>query len=127
MVAEVRRRGHKITPERIVRIARLLDDRIVWLEEGNEGSGLLHLMDPSRVQQFEKAGVNKSEIVDTIFRALTETKPIGIGSGDRLVYDVQHGNGTVRIALSVADNGYIVGANPRSKSRKVKPVHDATD
>lgn len=34
LIAEVQRQGHKISPARVVRIARLPDERIVWLEEG---------------------------------------------------------------------------------------------
>ncbi|WP_208544376.1 hypothetical protein [Saccharomonospora piscinae] len=119
LVAEVRRRGHKITPERIVRIARLPDDRIVWLEEGNEGSGLAHI-ESEHSLHFERHGVAKHDIVDLVFAALLRGRYCGLSGTDRPVYEVSYRGRTTRIAVTVGRNGYIVGANPVKLNRKLK-------
>ncbi|EID54579.1 hypothetical protein [Saccharomonospora xinjiangensis] len=89
LIAEVQRQGHKISPERVVRIARLPNERIVWLEEGDEGRGLRHILEAKRVRDFAIHGIKRSDIVDTLFAALEQGKPIGHTGKDRLVYEVQ--------------------------------------
>ncbi|WP_007023743.1 hypothetical protein [Saccharomonospora iraqiensis] len=116
------RRGRKITPSAVVRIFRTRDRRLVWLEEGDDDSGLGHLMQPERVAEFESFGVARSEIVDVLVRALTGSAPVGISGKDRLVYEVRHGGKRCRIAVTVGSNGSIVGANPISADRKLKPL-----
>jgi hypothetical protein len=56
----------KHTPEKIVKIAKQADGKIVFLEEGNSDSGLQHILEKHY------------------------------------------------ISVTVSDNGYIVGANPRT-------------
>ncbi|WP_233345818.1 hypothetical protein [Saccharomonospora iraqiensis] len=122
LIAEVRRNGHKITPERVVRIARARDGRVVWLEEGNEESGLRHLMKPKRVADFAGKGIPQDEIVEVIFEALMSGEAVGMSSRDRIAYDVTYRGRARRIAISVSTNGYIVGANPISLTRKLRPL-----
>jgi hypothetical protein len=122
LIAEVRRQGHKITLERVVRIGRDRQQRVVWLEEGNERAGLQHILGPKRVAQFEDAGVAKEDITDVVFTAATERKPIGVTGKDRNVYVTTYHGRTLRVAVTVSNNGYIVSANPVSTKRKLKPL-----
>ncbi|NIJ14656.1 hypothetical protein FHU38_005057 [Saccharomonospora amisosensis] len=122
LIAEVRRQGHKISPERVVRIARVRDRRVVWLEEGDDHSGLRHIMDPPRIASFEQKGISAHEIVDAVFAALSLGRPVGISGRDRVVYEFSHRGVKRRIAISVSKNGYVVGAHPIAATRKLKPL-----
>ncbi|WP_232211788.1 hypothetical protein [Saccharomonospora halophila] len=92
------------------------------MDEGDDDSGLGHLIQPERVAEFESFGVARSEIVDLVVRALTESTPVGISGKNRPVYEVRHGGKRCRIAVTVGSNGYIAGANPISADRKLKPL-----
>lgn len=122
LIAEVQRHGHKISPDRVVRIARARDDRVVWLEKGDDRSGLQHIMKPVRIANFERQGIVADEIVDAVFAALVHGEPRGVSGGDRIVYEFSHRGQSGRMAISVSANGYIVGANPISATRKLKPL-----
>lgn len=122
LIAVVQRQGHKISPDRVVRIVRLPDQRVVWLEEGNDRSGLRHIMEPKRITNFERKDIVEDEIVDAIFDALAHGKPVGVSSTDRIVYEFSHRGHVKRIAISVSTNGYIVGAHPMPMTRKLKPL-----
>lgn len=60
--------------------------------------------------------------MDAVFTALTDGTPLGITGRDRVVYAITFKGHPERIAISVADNGFIVGANPVSLDRMVKPL-----
>lgn len=122
LIAEVLRQGHKISPERVVRIARLPDDRIVWLEEGDKDRGLRHILEDDRVQEFATHGINRSDIVDILFAALEQGELIGRTGKDRLIYELHTERRPFRVAVSIGSNGYIVGANPFSTRKKPKPL-----
>ncbi|EHR63701.1 hypothetical protein [Saccharomonospora cyanea] len=119
LIAEVQRQGHKISPERVVRIARLPDDRIVWLEEGNEDSGLAHI-EAAHASHFERYGIAKSDIVNVVFDALTRGIYQGVSGSNRNVYEISYRGKSRRIAVTVGNNGYIVGANPVRIKREPK-------
>lgn len=119
LIAEVRRRGHKISPERVVKIARLPDDRIVWLEEGNEDSGLAHI-ESAHTLHFERYGIAKSDIASVVFDALINGSYCGTSGADRAVYEISYKGEPKRIAVTVGNNGYIVGANPVKIKRELK-------
>lgn len=120
LIAEVQRQGHKLSPDRVVRVARTHDDRVVWLEEGDERSGLRHIMEAKRVFDFERAGIAKDKIVDVVFDALVKGRIAGFIGVDRPVYEVELDGRMRRIAITTGVNGYIVGANPVSKRTRLK-------
>ncbi|WP_424186405.1 hypothetical protein ACOBQX_00975 [Actinokineospora sp. G85] len=59
--------------------------------------------------------LERNEIADAVFAALTNGTPIGISGRDRIVHEVSHHGRPVRIAITV-------GANPISLDRKLKPL-----
>ncbi|MDQ3405843.1 MAG: hypothetical protein M3548_21020 [Actinomycetota bacterium] len=122
LVAQVQRRGDKISPEKMVRISKDTTGKLVWLELGDENAGLTHLHGDKRLAEFERAGIGKDEIVDVVFSALERKTPIGVTGRDRPVYEIVRRGQLMRIAVSVGSNGFIVGANPVSLNRKVKPL-----
>ncbi len=120
LIAEVRRNGHKISPERVVRIARARDGRVVWLEKGDEARGLGHLMSRKRVREFEGSGVVEDRIVDLVFDGLVQGEVVGYYGTDRPVHEVQFDGRRRRVAITTGSNGYIVGANPISMRTKLR-------
>lgn len=122
LIAEVQANGHKISPDRVVRIGRGSDGKVVWMEKGNATAGEAHLMGSQRVADFKGIGIAASDIVDVVFTAATKGTPVGISGRDRVVYAVDHHGEQKRIAVSVSSNGFIVGGHPIPPDRKVKPL-----
>ena len=105
----------KHTPEKIVKIAKQADGKIVFLEEGNSDAGLQHILEKHSLE-FADQGIKQNQIPDIIIKAITEGKAIRYQGKKqtRIIYEVNFNGKTHYIALTVSDNGYIVGANPRT-------------
>jgi hypothetical protein len=65
----------KHTPEKIVKIAKQADGKIVFLEEGNSDSGLQHILEKHSLE-FADQGIQQNQIPDAIIAALAEGKMI---------------------------------------------------
>ncbi len=113
LLRELAENGVKHTPEDVLRVARAPDGTVVFLEAGTQRSGLLHIV-TEHGGQFADIGVATEEIPDVVIKAVTHGEIVGI-QGTRTVYLVEHGGQKLPIAVQVADNGYIVGANPNTK------------
>ncbi|MDI2111769.1 hypothetical protein [Commensalibacter nepenthis] len=108
---EMAANGVKFSPDKIVRVEKLEDGRIVFLEKGNDKSGLQHIIE-EHGSQFAGKGVSESEIPDLIMETL-KGKPVGYqgkGTG-RPIYEITINGKRERIAITTSSNGYIVGAN----------------
>lgn len=111
--------GIKHSPEKIVRIAKQADGKIVFLEEGKpgrRGSGLAHILKEHQ-EDFARRGIAENEIPDAVIAAITRGTFLGYqGTIEprREIYEVTFNGKTQCIAVTVGDNGYIVGANPAS-------------
>ena len=115
LIAELAQLGIKHTPEKIVKIAKQADGKIVFLEEGNSDAGLQHILEKHSLE-FADQGIKQNQIPDIIIKAITEGKAIRYQGKKqtRIIYEVNFNGKTHYIALTVSDNGYIVGANPRT-------------
>jgi hypothetical protein len=115
LISELVQLGIKHTPEKIVKIAKQADGKIVFLEEGNSDAGLRHILEEHSLQ-FANQGIQQNQIPDAIIAALTEGKMIRYQGRKktRMIYEVNFNSKTHYISVTVSDNGYIVGANPRT-------------
>lgn len=117
LIAELQARGIKHTPENIVRIAKCADDRIVFLETGDQNRGLQHIL--AKTDQFARIGISEDEIVDVVMIAITEGRIVSSQGREtvnpRPVYEVTYKGEIKYIAVTIGSNGYIVGANPRTR------------
>ena len=114
LIAELIRKGVKVTPGNVVDAARRADGTIVFLEKGNPGAGLEHIL-IGHEQDFIKAGIPASEIPDAVVQAAADGKIVGYQGGGptpRPIYEILIGGVKKRIAVTVSANGFIVGANP---------------
>jgi filamentous hemagglutinin len=116
LIGQLRASGVKHNPENILRITRLSEGKIVFLEIGNDISGWQHIR-KDHANDFANRGIPEDMIIDAIMSAVTSGIIIGTQGTKRKrdVYEIEF-NGVVQyISISVGENGYIVGANPTNK------------
>ncbi|WP_330437878.1 WXG100 family type VII secretion target [Micromonospora sp. NBC_00821] len=110
LLDELSQAGIKHNPEQIVAIGRNRDGKIVFLETGNDRAGLAHITS-RHADDFAKVGVPEEKIPDLVFTAVTRGEVVGT-QRTRPIYEVLFEGRTYKLAVSVGNNGFIVGANP---------------
>ena len=119
LITQLSQAGIKHTPENIVRITKRSDGKIVFLELGNIKSGMQHIL--SKAAQFAEIGIDIDEIPDAVMTAIIEGEVVGtqgkLSETPRQIYKFVFKGEFKYMAITVSDNGYIVGANPRSRLR----------
>lgn len=117
LLAELRRAGIKHSPSDVLRIARMPDGQIIFLEKGRgtgpRPSGLQHVL-VEHAADFARRGISAEQIPDLLLEARAQNRVVGYqgrGSG-RPIYRVEFNGQTHYVAISIGSNGYIVGANP---------------
>ncbi len=115
LIDEVISNGDKISSDKVVMITRDLNGRIVWLEEGNNNSGLQHIIN-EHGREFNGRGISNENIPNYVLEAVYQGNIVGTQGkrNPRTVYEFVYNGVTQRIAVQVGSNGYIVGANPKS-------------
>jgi hypothetical protein len=113
LLAELKKNGVKHNPDAIIRIDRDPKGLVVFLEQGDERSGLSHIL-AAHGADFERRGIPRDQIPDAVIAAVTKGKIVGSQgrTPGRPIYEVDFNGKRQRIAVSTGDNGYIVGANP---------------
>lgn len=89
------------------------DGKIVFLESGNAKAGLKHIIN-EHGKEFAQMGVSESQIPKVIFDTLQKGKIIGQQGkdGGRPIYEATVNGQKYKLAITVGDNGFVVGANP---------------
>ena len=116
LIDEVIANGDKISPNKVVMITRDPSDKIVWLETGNDASGLQHII-KEHGSQFNGKGISNENIPNYVLEAVYQGNIVGTQgkkSPPRTVYEFTYNGKKQRIAVQVSNNGCIVGANPKS-------------
>ncbi|APU19504.1 hypothetical protein [Actinoalloteichus sp. GBA129-24] len=121
-IAELRRAKAKVSPDKILRMTRHRNGHLVWLEAGSERAGLRHILRPKREGNFEDKGISADCIVDLIFAGIDRGTLVGYIGEDREVYDVEFDGRVQRVAVAIADNGFIITAHPMHDYQKVRPT-----
>ncbi|APU15955.1 MULTISPECIES: hypothetical protein [Actinoalloteichus] len=119
-IAELRRRGSAVNPDDVVRAERLDDGRITWIENGNDKTGMRHILLPKRVRDFEGVHIPREEIENLLFAAIRRGTVVGHCGTDRPVYEVEYLGERRRVAISTTSEGKIYGANPVSRKQKIR-------
>jgi hypothetical protein len=118
LIEEVTATGHKINPTEVVQIARAPDGQVVWLERGDERSGLSHILRADRIGDFLRQGIAPADVPGIAMKAVVEGTPVGRAGRDGTIYEVDIGGGRRRtIAVAMGSNGFIVSAYPVSPRR----------
>ncbi|MFK4102656.1 ricin-type beta-trefoil lectin domain protein [Streptomyces sp. NPDC019531] len=86
---------------------------VAWLELGTHKSGLIHIIF-RHAGEFIEHGVASEDIPKLLNKALSEGKIVGQqgADGGRPIYETVYNGRTQRVAITVGNNGFIVGANP---------------
>ncbi len=114
LVEEVRKRGDKISEKDVVFITKDKDGKIRWLEKGKskseskKPSGLKHIIE-KHGSELKKNGIPTKRIPELIKKAVEDAKIVGISGIDRPVYETTFNKKIVHLAITISDNGYIVG------------------
>jgi filamentous hemagglutinin len=106
--------GVKFTPENVIATARSPSGQVVFLETGNTRAGLQHIIG-QHANDFASIGVSQAEIPNVVMQAVSQGKIVGyqgVGTGRPIFETVINGQPR-QLAITVSDNGFIVGANPR--------------
>ena len=115
LLEELAASGTKYSSADIVSITKRADGKTIWLENGNDSSGLKHILNEHGTD-FSNRGIIKSKVPNYLMEALNKGKIVGYqgrGTG-RPIYEFTYNGTTQRVAITTGDNGYIVGANPVS-------------
>lgn len=123
LISELKSKNVKISESDVKFVTRDKTGQIVWLEKGNAGAGLKHILDGNgatkgHAEDFQRAfGISRSEIPAYIERVVTngtvvdnKLKPIGTRMGYERTY---YYNGEYHVVTGIGTNGFIVSAYPK--------------
>lgn len=115
LIDELVSNGEKCTPQNIVGITRDFSGKIVWLETGSKSAGLKHIIEEHGSQFHEKC-ISNDEIPNYIMEAVHQGNVVGYQGkkNPRTIYEFIYEGKKQRVAISIALNGFIVGANPKA-------------
>ncbi|MCU7724308.1 hypothetical protein ODJ79_11330 [Actinoplanes sp. KI2] len=112
LLEELAANGVKHDPDKVILIGKDGDGKIIFLESGNAKAGLQHVMD--HADQFADIGVPREKVGQFVFDAATTGKVVGYqGKGmGRPIFEFVFEGRPYKVAVTVGNNGFIVGANP---------------
>ena len=114
LLDDLAKSGVKYNPDDVIAVTKTADGKLVWLENGSSSAGLEHIM--THADDFAAKGISKNQIQDLVMEALNKGEIVayqGRGQG-RPIYEVIFNGEKQRVAITVGNNGFIVGANPSS-------------
>lgn len=106
--------GVKYNPDDVIAVTKTADEKLVWLENGTDTAGLNHII-TEHADDFLNKGITQEQIPDYVMNALENGKIVGYqgrGTG-RPIYEFTYNGEIHKVAITVGDNGFVVGANPK--------------
>lgn len=112
LIAQVQANGEKISPDKVLMITKDPSGKIVWMETGNNRSGLEHIID-KHGKEFNGRGISNEDIPNYVLEAVYQGNIVGTQGkrNPRTIYEFIYKGKKQRIAVQVGSNGYIVGSN----------------
>ena len=103
--------GVKFTKENVIALEKMQDGRIIFLEDTPD-KGLDHIWQRHGAQ-YDQKGIRRDDMSLLLMKAIREGNIIGYqGKGQgRPIYSVEFKGKTFQLAITVGNNGFIVGAN----------------
>ncbi|WP_344585342.1 hypothetical protein [Streptomyces lunalinharesii] len=83
---------------------------LAWLEKGDVNRGLIHTLF-RHAGEFAQAGVRVEDIPALLKKALTGGTRVGTQGEGRTIFQVVFNGKSQRVAISVGDSGFVIGAN----------------
>ena len=107
LLDELAESGVKYNPEDVIAVTKTVDGKLVWLEKGNEQSGLKHIVN-SHVINFSDRGITD---IPAFLNRVVSTNPIKTGSNAKGLFAEYVVNGN-KYRVAYGTNGYIVSFYP---------------
>ena len=87
---------------------------IAWLESGSSRAGLQHII-ARHGEEFAARGIPEDRIADAVLDAVETGRVVGVQGRPpgRPIYEFTFDGQMQRMAVTIGDNGFIVGANPK--------------
>ena len=122
LMRELEESGEKYSEKDVIFVVKQQNGKLAWLEKGNEGAGWEHIK-LKHAKQFEDVGIDENLIEYLIREAILHGKMIGYQKTNnktpREVYELEFNGKKIKIAITIGDNGFIVGANPIEKEKEI--------
>jgi hypothetical protein len=112
LLSKLTNQAIKFSASDVINIGKNAEGKIIFMETGSAKAGLKHIL--NHAEEFEAIGIPKNDIASVVFEAATKGKQVGM-QGTRPVFQVMYKGDVKNIAITIGDNGYIVGANPTTK------------
>ena len=111
LIARLQAAGTVFSRKDLLWIATMPGGKLAFLETGKASAGLIHVIS-GHGAEFVDNGIALKDIPDFIQQALTVGKVVGQQrDAGRPIYELMY-NGVLRhVAITVGDNGFVVGAN----------------
>lgn len=126
LVKQLEQSGVKFSKKDMVFVTKDKTGQVVWLEKGNESSGLQHIVSRHADDFQSKHGVSKSQISNHLNDVFTSGKVeysrITQKNGRTDYERLYSYNGKYYLQTGVGTNGYIVSAYPISKKVAIKLI-----
>ena len=99
--------GLKYNPDEVIAVTKTVDGKLLWLERGNNQSGLTHILE-RHADDFASQGIDD---IPQLLNDVLKNAPIKTGSNSKgLFADYVFNGNTYRVAYGT--NGYIVSFYP---------------
>ena len=118
---DLKQTKYKYNEEEIIFITKDSEGNLVWLERGNEGVGLKHIIAHHK-NDFENAvGIKENEIALYLYEVLTNGKLIKSNPSKKGGFNkVYKYDGNYYTFVAMGNNGFIVTSYPVPKERGEK-------
>lgn len=119
MINMLEKSGVKFTKENVLFVIKDKTNQMIWLEKGNNNSGLLHIV-KNQKDNFKKAfNISENEIPNFLKNVMTNSKIVSnktkIINGKQGYERKYEYNDKYIIVSGIGINGFIVTAYPREK------------
>ena len=128
LIEELEKQNVKFTRANMIFVTRDKTGQIVWLEKGNSGAGLKHILDGNgksagHATDFERAiGIKRSDISAYLKTVISHGEIISnkiVKIGNRNDYErIYYYGGKYHIVTGIGLNGFIVSAYPKRIKEK---------
>lgn len=113
LIKELSGSGVRHSADDIVGIGKNSSGKVMFMEQGNAKAGLQHIIS-EHGGEFVQAGISEKNISKFVMQAVLEGNQVGM-QGTRPIFETTFKGATHRVAVTVGDNGFVVGANMASK------------
>ena len=122
LMKELEESGEKYSEKDVIFVVKQQNGKLAWLEKGNDIAGLEHIK-KEHAPEFQKKGIDIELIPALLRETILHGKIIGYqktkNKTPREVYELEFNGKTIRIAITISDNGFIVGANLIKKEKEI--------